>query len=286
MCDALIDNGNSVMAVEGFKMGAGNLEIGDAIVAVDSLEEQADGILDKLGLLSVQFGKGLFILPADKDLCLGEEGLGAEMLQLLEGDGFTWAELDADARLAPLRMRNSVHFTVLAGMFGELRGAGAGGAVNKIEMHPFPEAAEVVKNTLVGGVIILVTLQIAAEALHDHRVAEAQLETGPAGTEAVLVGNEDILKKFGGENTLLELIKDPHDAGHVDALAVRGEGHRSGHAGLKVERMTTCGHEPQREAKIRYAHLIDGNICAENFGSLAVLRVREGVMRFGFHDDK
>lgn len=100
--DALVDDGDGIVAMEGFEVCAGNLEIGDARVGIDGFVEEPYGVFDKLGLFSVKLGEGLLVFASDHDLRFGQEGLFAHGLKIFDGKRVAGANFNTDACLAAL----------------------------------------------------------------------------------------------------------------------------------------------------------------------------------------
>lgn len=96
-------------------------------------------------------------------------------------------------------------------MFGEVGRAGAGGGVDKVKVHEFAKAVEVIEDALVGDFIVLVATHAAAEADFQKRVGEIEFEPGPTGADFFLVGDEDFLEQFGGEDAVLKGVENAHD---------------------------------------------------------------------------
>jgi hypothetical protein len=81
--DTLIDDRDRIVRVQGFQVGAGNLEINNLWFIVELLVEQAGGVFNKFGEGTIHLSEGLLILTLNHDLRLRLQGFKAEFLQAL-----------------------------------------------------------------------------------------------------------------------------------------------------------------------------------------------------------
>src|SRR5579885_795681 len=261
---ALGDDADGVVRVQRLEMGAGDLEVLDALVAVEFLIEQAGGVFDELGVGTVELGEGLLILALHHHLGLGLERVEAVRLHILDPDLFARRLLQRDARLAPLRMRNGVGAAPVAGVLRQLGRAGAGGGIDKIEVNEAPVDAGPGQHAFEGDPVILVALQSAAQAALEQRIGKGDFQAGVLALDLAQVDAEDAAHPFAGEDFVLVLVEGADDAAHVDALALRLERDRAGHAGLEGENFPLLGAKLQRQPEIGDAHLLDRHMRTVN----------------------
>ena len=273
---AFVDDGDGVVGVEGFEVGAGDLEVADAGVAIEAFVEEAGGVLDEFGEGAVELGKGLFVLAADHDLGLGLEGGEGVVVEVFDGEVGAGEDFDGEAGLGALGVGDGEGGAVLAGVLGEFGGAGAGGGVDEVEVNDFAEAVEVAEGAFVNDAVELPAGEAGAERRLEERVVEGEAQVGAGGGELGFVAEEDFLEKVGGEDAVLKLVEHAHEAGHVDALLVAGEGDGAGDGGLEGELALVGGEEAEGEAEIGDADLEDGDLGALDFGDGGVLHVGQG----------
>lgn len=169
---------------------------------------------------AIELSEGLLVFTLHHDLGFSDECAEAYTLKLFYGEEGSLTELHADTGLAALGVGNSVDVAVFTGVLGEFRRAGASRAVDKIEVYALAEAVEVVKKAFVGDLVVLPALKTAAEAGLEDGVVNGKGETGATGVELIFVGVQDFSEELQGEDAVLKLIEDAHDAGHIDALFV------------------------------------------------------------------
>ena len=102
--------------MEGFKVGAGDAEVADPGIGIEFLVEEPDGVFYEDLEGSVEFGKSLFVLPADHDLGLGLEGIEAMSVQFFNREGFAIGYLDQDACSTALGVGNAVDIALVTCM--------------------------------------------------------------------------------------------------------------------------------------------------------------------------
>lgn len=150
-------------------------------------------------------------------------------------------------------------------------------------MQEFAKAVEVIEDAFVGDFVVLVTAHAAAEAGLEERVGEVEFEPGPTGANLLLVGDENFLEQFGGEDAVLKGVENAHDPRHVDAFAIGGEGDGSRNGGFEEDGLTVGLHEAEGQAKVGNPYLEDGHIGSEDGGAALVLSIRERLVIFSIH---
>lgn len=225
----------------------------------------------------------MLVFTLHHDLSFRDEGAKANTLELFDAEEGAWAELHADTGLAALGVGDGVDVAVFAGVLGKLGRAGASRAVNKIEVYALAEAVEVVKKAFVGDLVVLPALKTAAEAGLEDGVVDGKGETGTTGVELIFVGVEDFAKELQGEDAVLKLIEDAHNAGHIDALFVCCERDGACDGSFENECIVFLGEKLQREAEIGDADLEDGHIGTENAGGAGILHVGKAVFVASSH---
>ena len=263
------------MGMQGLQVGAGDDEVADAGVGIELLVDDARGVFDELGIGAVELGESLLVLALDHDLGLRLEAFETKVLHVLDEQGATRGDLGDDAGLGTLRVRDAVGAALFAGMLGQLGRAGAGGGVDEVEMDVAAQAIEVVDGAFEDGAIILPAFEARAEGLLQDRVAELDQDAGAAAVEVLLVADEDFFEELVREHAVLELVEGPHDAGHVDTLAIGREGHRTGDRALERERLAVAGGHQHRQVEARDADVLDRDVGALDQGGVLVLHVRQ-----------
>ena len=109
-------------------------------------------------------------------------------------------------------------------------------------------------------VVVLVALQAAAQRALQHRVAEAHHDARVVAVEVGEVAVEDRADHLEGEGGLGVLVEGPHDAAHVDALAVGLERDGAGDRGLELDLAAGAGAEADRQAEVRDADVLDAGL--------------------------
>ena len=172
-------------------------------------------------------------------------------------------------------MRDAVGAALFAGVLGQLGGARAGGRVDEVEMDVTTEAVEVIDRAFEDGAVVLPAFEAGAERLLQDRVTELDQDARAAAIEVLLVADEDFLEELVREHAVLELVERPHDAGHVDALAIGREGHRARDRALERHRLTVAGGDEHRQVETRDADMLDRDVGALDQGGVLVLHVRQ-----------
>jgi hypothetical protein len=116
--DTLIDDRDRIVRVQGFQVGASNLEIKNLWFIIELLVEQAGGVFNKLGEGTIHLCEGLLILTFYHDLGLSLQGFKAKFLQAFDTQVLAFGHLYADTSRAALRVRDAID---IAGSTGVLR---------------------------------------------------------------------------------------------------------------------------------------------------------------------
>ena len=243
-------------------MGAGHLEIPDAAIAVQLFMDEARGILHELDVGTVHFRERLLVLTLDHHLRLGLQRIQAVLLEILDGELGAGRELHLHPGLGALGVRNGIDPAVGPGVLGKFRGAWAGGGVNEVEVDVPANGTGAVDRSLKRALVILPSLEAAAEGGLEHGVGEAQADPCIVTAERAPV----VLKKAGegveGEDLILVVVERAHDPGHVDALQIGLQGHRAADRGLERVAHPAGSGEHKRQAEVGDAHLMDADIGA------------------------
>ncbi len=192
---------------------------------------------------AVELGEGLLVLAAHHDLCLGVQRFDAVGLQILDGEAGLGRELDEEPGLAALAVRDRVRVALVAGVFGELGAARAGGRIDEVELDEAAEGAVGLHAALVGDGVELVAFEPAAQrALHD-RVGERNTHAGLERRDLAAVLHEHAAQGIERKDGVLVLVEGADDAAHVDALEPGLDGDGAGDAGLKCAHAAALGGE-------------------------------------------
>ena len=241
---------------------AGDLEIPDARVAVQLVVKQPRGVLDELDVGAVQLGEGLLVLAPHHHLRLRLERAEAVGVQVLDDEMPAGRDLDADAGLAALGVRDRVDPAPVLRMLRQLRRARAGRGVDKIKMEKAPVAAGVGQHALERDLVILPALESAAQAALPERPGEPDLQPRVLAFDAAQVGLQDPAQPFKCEDPVPVVVERAHDAAHVDALELGLERDGAGHLRLQREHFVALRAHLDRQPEIRDAHMLDGHLRA------------------------
>ena len=124
-------------------------------------------------------------------------------------------------------------------------------------------------------VVILIARQARAQAFDLHRKGKPHLD---ARIKAFQIGLIVVQRRFDhlkAEGRLGVLVEAAHDAGHVDALLVRIKADRAGDRGFKRQIAAIAGVEPDRQAEVGNAHMLDLLLRAADQAGGAVLQIRQ-----------
>ena len=141
-------------------------------------------------------------------------------------------------------------------MFRKLQRTGAGRGIDIVEMHDLLAHARLF-HKLQRDVVILEPLQPRPQRPDPDRKAEAHLQPRVKALEIGLVAVQRRRHHLVGKGLLRMPIEAAHDPAHVDALLARLQAHRPRHAGLERDVPVVAGMEPDRQAKVRDAHMLD-----------------------------
>ncbi len=263
------------MAVQRFLVRGQHLEIADRRVSVQLAVQQAHGILHKLQIGSVQFGKRLLVLALDHHLRLRLQGFQAQIAQFLNRE--RPVQLHRDARHRALAVRDGSHPARLDGVLRQLIAARAGGGVDKVQVQQLAHVALAIHVRLHRRIIILVAHQPRTQRLLAQRVAEAQRHMGVQALQVAPVAQQDGFERVGRKKLVAVLVKAAHDARHVDALLVRLQRHRTRDGGFQQQRLAGSRRIAQGQAEVVDAHLLDSDHAALNERGRPILQIGQAA---------
>ena len=159
-----------------------------------------------------------------------------------------------------------------AGMFRQLQAAGAGRAVDIVDMRdPLPDTR--LFHQLQRDVVILPARQVRPQGDLLHRERQPHLDARVIGPKVGLVVIQRRLDHAEGKLLLGMGIERPHDAAHVDALLFGLQADGAGHAGFQNHRRAVAGRIADRQAEVGNPDMLDARLGPPDQAGRPVLQI-------------